>query len=105
MPPADTPLALAFRRCLAAGAAALVLLLTFLSASPEAHEHLHEDADHAEHSCAVVLFAHGLTFVLEVISARAPATAWNAFVALPDRELFLTAAPHLHPPERGPPAC
>ena len=39
--------------------AALVLLLNLLAASPSLHERFHSDAGHAEHQCAVTLFAHG----------------------------------------------
>ena len=37
----------------------LVLLLNLLAASPSLHEKFHADAGHAEHQCAVTLFAHG----------------------------------------------
>jgi hypothetical protein len=36
-----------------------VLVLNLLAASPALHQSLHHDANHAEHQCAVTLFAHG----------------------------------------------
>jgi hypothetical protein len=46
---------------LAAGCVALLLVLSVLAADPGAHHWLHPDSDQAEHTCAVVIFAHGLT--------------------------------------------
>ena len=37
----------------------LVLLLNAMASSPELHEFFHADAGHADHECAVTLFAHG----------------------------------------------
>ena len=57
----------AFRRLVALGSVALLLLLTILAASPAAHEWIHgHDAAAAAHgpggddACAVTLFAHGV---------------------------------------------
>lgn len=36
-----------------------VLVLNLLAASPALHQSLHHDSNHAEHQCAVTLFAHG----------------------------------------------
>jgi hypothetical protein len=40
-------------------AAWLVLALTILAASPQAHALLHHDADHADHACGVTLAQQG----------------------------------------------
>jgi hypothetical protein len=102
----DSPFAHVFRRFLAAGAAALVLTLTVLAASPQAHEHVHNDCHHDEtHSCAVVLFAQGLWTSLEVLAVPAPDFVWSEFVPLSRPELRLVTPRYLRQPERGPPAC
>ena len=49
------------RRIFATGAAALVLTLSVLSASPQLHRWLHPDAGQPDHECAVTLFHHGVT--------------------------------------------
>lgn len=38
---------------------AAVLAVVAMAASPRLHEEAHEDADHADHECAVTLFASG----------------------------------------------
>jgi NADH:ubiquinone oxidoreductase subunit 2 (subunit N) len=43
------------------------LFVAVLSFSPSLHQYFHHDADSAEHSCAVTLFAHG-----KVTAASAP---------------------------------
>lgn len=104
-------------RVLAAGLAWMVLGLTLIAASPEAHELVHRGeqvagcehahpapADSADHVCAVVLFAGGVE----------PAAA--VFLALPELSLapiaptryappFLRDPRYLRQPERGPPAA
>lgn len=47
-------------RWVAASCALLVWLLGLLAASPELHAVLHQDADQAEHACAVTLFSQGV---------------------------------------------
>jgi hypothetical protein len=46
-------------RAVAAGAVSIVLLLVWLSADPEAHEHFHHDSGGSEHQCVVTQFAIG----------------------------------------------
>jgi hypothetical protein len=102
----DSSFAQTFRRFIAAGAAALVLTLTILAASPQAHEHVHHDCHHdEEHSCAVVLFAHGIWTSLDCAAVPAPEIAWSDFVPLSRPELRLVAPRYLRQPERGPPVC
>ena len=103
---AIAPFADAFRRLLAAGAAALVLTLIVLAASPEAHEHVHHDCHHdEEHTCAVVLFAQGLWTSLDIVAATTPEIAWAQLIPLSRPELRLAAPPHRLPPQCGPPMC
>lgn len=101
-----SPMTDLFRRLIAAGAVALVLTLTVLTASPEAHEHVHHDCHHdEEHSCAVVLFAHGVWTTFDIVAVPAPKIAWSDFVSFSRPELHLVAPRYLRQPERGPPAC
>jgi hypothetical protein len=94
------------RRITAAGAAVLVMLLTVLAASPQAHEQVHHDCHHdEEHSCAVVLFAHGLWTSLEPLAAPKPAVVWSEFSPVSRPELRLVTPRYLRQPERGPPVC
>src|SRR5688572_30634887 len=95
-----------FRRLIAAGAAALVLTLTILGASPEAHEHVHHGCNHdEEHSCAVVLFAQGIWTSFDAVAVPAREIAWSEFIPLSRPELHLVAPRYLRQPERGPPVC
>ena len=95
-----------FRRFAAGAAAALVLALTILAASPQAHEHIHHDCHHDEaHSCAVVLFAQGIWTSLDFVAVVAPPLAWTEFVPISRPELRLVAPRYLRHPERGPPVC
>ncbi len=101
-----TPLAAALRRLIAAGAAALVLTLTILAASPEAHEHVHHDCHHdEEHTCAVVLFAHGIWTTFDVVIVAGPRATWSETIFLSRPELRLAAPHSLLPPQCGPPVC
>jgi len=51
-------------RALGTAAIFLVVLLTYLSVDPEAHEHFHHDADGANHHCIITAFAAGEAWVL-----------------------------------------
>jgi hypothetical protein len=48
-----------FGRTIVLAAVSLVMLLMWLSADPEAHEHFHHDADKGDHHCVVTEFAVG----------------------------------------------
>lgn len=95
--------AIAFRRFVAAGCALLLLTITCLAASPDAHRHLHDDADHADHECAIVLFAQGFALALGALLVSAPRLIGHASTLLARTELRLIAPRYLHQPERGPP--
>jgi len=51
-------------QALGAAAILLVVLLTYLSVDPEAHEHFHHDADGPNHHCVITAFAAGEAWVL-----------------------------------------
>ena len=82
----------------------LVLLLTVLAASPAAHEHVHADAAHADHACAVVLYEQGLTSGFEIVVVLAAPEIAVQGRLLPARFVDLETPRYLHPPECGPPA-
>ena len=79
-----------------------VLLLNLLAASPALHELLHHDANHAEHQCAVTLFAHGsvATAIVDI-----PATVPLAFADSSPLVKFSIFSPAIEnlPAGRAPP--
>ena len=103
-PAAPSPL----RRLLAAGAAALVLLLTVLAVSPQLHAgfHAHDAAtaaDANDDGCVISLFAGGVTAAPAApVFAAPPATFLTAAYA-PRAKIFVSPPRYLHQPERGPP--
>lgn len=90
-------------RWLAVFCALSVWMLGLLAASPQLHAALHNDADQADHTCAVTLFNHGVDTALvgdDLVSAPALFAAGECVLppALP------VAAPHHRlPPGCGPP--
>ena len=101
----ETPVPV-FRRLLAVGAAALVLFLGVLAASPSLHASLHGDhGDNPEaDGCAVVLFAGGVTMLPAAIAVPLPSVATCADVRAIAAEIFLVTPRYLRQPERGPPS-
>ena len=92
------------RRVSAASGAALVLALVVFGASPELHSWLHTgDRDAGEHSCAVTLFAGGVSLPLGTVAVAAPDAAWRERSAAATTEVFLILSRYLRQPERGPP--
>jgi len=82
---------------------AVVLLLNALLASPALHELIHKDAGHADHECAITLFAHGQ---VDSASGEVPAAAPTVWIETASSIIFSvpgTAIQNL-PPGRGPPA-
>ncbi|MES2692627.1 MAG: hypothetical protein V4773_04080, partial [Verrucomicrobiota bacterium] len=90
-----------FRRFLAALSAALVLALTLISASPAAHEWLHQVEQHhtcqhhhapvkakpaatadSEHDCAVVLFASGVDLPVAPLALTPPSAVVDGISAV-----------------------
>lgn len=102
----------ALRRIVAAGSAALVLALAVFAVSPNAHAWIHEEDGH-EHateqagndSCAIVLFAGGVSLPLEFGPIRAPAGELPAASRTEPAELLPNPPRYLRQPERGPPGC
>lgn len=101
------------RRLVAAGGAALVLALSIFAASPQAHAWLHR-ADHHGHahhhhhegdedSCAVVLFAAGLSQPAGPVALTPPVVLAVAVPRLAATEIFLVSPRYRFQPERGPP--
>lgn len=101
-PAASSP----FHRCVAAMGVALVLLLTAAASSPVLHDHLHGGGDQAaaaNHSCAVVLFASGVTAAVAAVWLAAVRVVWRELVR-EFADVILPPAPRfLRQPERGPP--
>ena len=89
----------------AAWAALLLLVLTLAAASPTLHGWLHCAGVDPDDSCAVVLFASGITAAAAIIAVALPNVAWPVCRATPYQELFFTTPRYLRLPERGPPAC
>jgi hypothetical protein len=97
-----------FHRFIAAGAAALVLLLTILAVSPQLHAGLHaHGATNAsvqtDDGCVISLFAGGVTAAPAAISLAAPTIAYVEIVFAPRAEIFVSPPRYLLQPERGPP--
>jgi hypothetical protein len=88
---------------IAAGCATLVLLLAILAADPSAHRWLHADSDHEDHSCAVVLFAHGLTSALAEIILTLVAWRLLSVLGRAGEVLHLAAPAYFLQPACGPP--
>lgn len=95
-------------RFIAAGAAALLLVLTFLAVSPRLHAALHAhdvatEATHADDGCVITLFAGGVTAAPAAVNLTAPSTVHIAVAFAPRLEIFVSPPRYLHQPERGPP--
>jgi hypothetical protein len=100
------PRADCLRRLLAALCAALVFALGLFSASPLLHQQLHHGADSApDDSCAIVLFANGVSVPLALTAPPPPSADWQEFYPAVTTEIFLDSPRYLLQPERGPPAC
>jgi hypothetical protein len=110
----EKPIRLAdrLRRLVALGSAAMVFALTIFAASPEAHGILHEDKDcpghgHAtsepDHSCAVVLFAGGISLPVGPLFVTPPIAVPAGISPVTAAEVFLISPRYLRHPERGPP--
>jgi hypothetical protein len=98
----DRPLSL--RSLCAAGGVALVLMLSVFAASPALHHWLHGDGSaDAGDSCAVVLFASGVTLAAGVALVAAEPQVWREAYARPIGAVFVASPRHLRHPERGPP--
>jgi len=113
------PLPAAPWRALAGLLAVLVVVMGLASASPQAHAWMHggeasaheacthsatpaPDTQHADHVCAVVLFAQGIDLPFETVFLAQPSAGLTTVILTPDA-LYLAQPRYLRQPERGPP--
>ncbi len=100
----DETLLRLFHRCFAVGAVVLTLLLTAAAASPALHLWLHGDTvPDASDSCAVVLFASGVTLATAAVAVAALPLVWRVVRVWNAEEILLASPRYLRQPERGPP--
>jgi len=105
---------------MAMGLAWVMLGLGFMSVRPDLHDwvhqthsqtddaHSHEQGDlptsDANHSCAIVAYAGGITLAIDTVAPLAiPSTGDSAPVFATESSL-IASPDHLLPPGRGPPA-
>jgi hypothetical protein len=91
-------------RLLAAGGAALVLLLTVLAASPELHAWLHGNAGEADHECVVTLYQHGVVSAAVDVTLVVVLLVQLALAAAAPAALDLGPPRYWLPPALAPPA-
>ena len=93
-----------FRRVLATCCAALVFTLGLFAASPLLHEQLHHnDHSSAGDSCAVVLFANGVSVPLAVTAMPPPPAEWVEQSFARSAEIDLSSPRYRLLPPCGPP--
>lgn len=96
----------ALRRIFAAGCVLMVFALGVFAASPTLHGKLHGGSrDFSSDTCAVALFAAGVTTVVPVIAQPPSIEEWSELRAVPSDEIRLESPRYLHRPERGPPVA
>jgi len=83
--------------------AATVLMLAVFAASPNVHQWLHADADHADHECAITLYAQGITTAAVGVALLVIVWRLLGISQKIEAELFLPALRYLHLPGRAPP--
>ena len=81
----------------------LVLLLSSLAACPSLHKLIHPDADSAEHTCAITMFAKGQIATADVATGVVGVAVLFGAVALLTETLFLPQATYCFSYGRGPP--
>jgi len=92
-----------FLRWVAGACALLVWALGLLAVTPDLHAALHTDAGHADHECAITLFAHGADHAAPVtVLITAPLERVVAVVR-PDAPLLAESTVDWLQPGRGPP--
>lgn len=89
-------------RGLALALAVLVFGLGLLSTAPGAHEHLHHDAAHPDHVCAIELFAQGVASAVAPLALTVTWAVWAALALRPTARRIASPA-HRLPPGRAPP--
>jgi hypothetical protein len=91
-------------KTIAAGAASIVLLLVWLSADPEAHEHFHHDAAKGEHQCVVTEFASGEGYYMVPEIAVPPVEAVFGAAHFSAADTLREAVDYVLLPTCGPPS-
>lgn len=91
-------------RTLAAFLSATIFLLTVLVVSPEAHEELHSDATEAHHTCAITLYAQGVTTPVCQVQIPLPLEHPAEVARIAAAELRLPTPRYWLKPLRGPPS-
>jgi len=92
-------------RLLAAGAAAMVLVLALLAVSPALHARLHADAGRADHECVITLFQHGGTAAPAAVALIVAPMVFRVRLPAVPLTPCLAASRHLLPPALAPPVC
>jgi hypothetical protein len=83
---------------------ALIVFISLLGVSPELHKWLHADADAADHSCAVTLFAKGQVDAVTVLPLVAGLMMLLGFVALLSETFLYPLANYRYSRSRAPPS-
>jgi hypothetical protein len=83
----------------------LILFLSLLGASPSLHKLLHADADAADHSCAITLFAKGQIDAVAVEPLAAKLAMLFGVVVLLSETFQFPLANYRFSRGRAPPAC
>ena len=91
------------QRTLAGVLSATILFLTVLAVSPAAHEGFHSNAADANHTCAITLFAQGITSPVCHFELPLPLECLDAVAPVAGEELRLVSPRYLLKPLRGPP--
>ena len=97
-----------FHRFIAAGAAALLLLLTILAVSPQLHAgfHAHDattESVQTDDGCVISLFAGGVTATPAALGLALPPPTFVIPAPTARAEIFVSPPRYLLRPERGPP--
>lgn len=83
----------------------MVFALTLLAVSPAAHERIHGAAAHqVDHTCAITLFAHGVTSAPPPLCLTPPLELQSEKIFVHPTDLQLIASKYLLRPVCGPPA-
>jgi hypothetical protein len=82
----------------------VVVLLLWLAADPEAHEHFHHDAGQEDHHCVITDFAIGEGFYLAPSIAVRPVAAVFGSVSFEVPGALREPVDYALPPSCGPPS-
>ena len=84
-------LSLPLRRGVALALLLAVMVVVAMAAAPRLHEAAHHDADHADHECAVTLFASGAMHDAVPVLAVAPELVLVPDEAVTDRRRIVSS--------------